>query len=144
MVEVWDQEWYTRGSGMVYTGTGMVYTISSDWSKVTLLKISQLPVCLMTSPGVTQHSKTVHPPHCSTVHLGHRATSYDVACLLMMVPLEPWQNSTPIFGAAAFCTKKIDDFGSNIGIQFCLKSCRLQVGSWKGIINSGDQPLSKH
>ena len=39
-----------------------------------------------------------------------RETSYDVARLLLMVPLEPWRNSTPDFGAAAFCTIKIDDF----------------------------------
>ena len=39
-----------------------------------------------------------------------RETSCDVARLLLIVPLEPWQNSTPIFGAAAFCTTKIGDF----------------------------------
>jgi len=39
-----------------------------------------------------------------------RQTTYDVARLLLMVPLEPWQNSTPFFGAAAFCTTKIGDF----------------------------------
>ena len=39
-----------------------------------------------------------------------RETSYDVARLLVMVPLEPWRNSTPFFGAAAFCTTKIGDF----------------------------------
>ena len=39
-----------------------------------------------------------------------RETSHDVARLLLMVPLEPWQNSTPFFGAAAFCTTKIGDF----------------------------------
>ena len=38
-----------------------------------------------------------------------RATSHDVARLLLMLPLEPWRNSTPFFGAAAFCTVKIDD-----------------------------------
>ena len=27
-----------------------------------------------------------------------------------MVSLEPWRNSTPFFGAAAFCTTKIGDF----------------------------------
>ena len=37
-------------------------------------------------------------------------TSGDVARLLLMVPLEPWRNSTPFFGAAAFCTTEIDDF----------------------------------
>ena len=36
--------------------------------------------------------------------------SYDIARLLLMVPLEPWPNSTPFFGAVAFCTTKTDDF----------------------------------
>ena len=27
-----------------------------------------------------------------------------------MVPIESWQNSSPVFGAAAFCATKIDDF----------------------------------
>ena len=35
---------------------------------------------------------------------------YDIARLLLMVPLEPWQNSTPFFCAAAFCTTKNGDF----------------------------------
>ena len=38
-----------------------------------------------------------------------RQTSYDVARLLLMVPIEPWRNSTPFFGAVAFCPTKIDD-----------------------------------
>ena len=29
-----------------------------------------------------------------------------------MVPIDPWRNSTPLFGAVAFCTTKIDDFRS--------------------------------
>ena len=36
-------------------------------------------------------------------------TSYYVARLLLMVPIEPWRNSTQFFGAVAFCTTKIDD-----------------------------------
>ena len=39
-----------------------------------------------------------------------RGTSHDIARLLLMVSLEPWRNSTPFFGAAAFCTTKIGDF----------------------------------
>ena len=39
-----------------------------------------------------------------------RQTAYNVARLLLMVPLEPWQNSTLFFGAVAFCTSKIDNF----------------------------------
>ena len=27
----------------------------------------------------------------------------------MMVPIEPWQNSNPFFGAVAFCMTKIDN-----------------------------------
>ena len=38
------------------------------------------------------------------------ATLQDVARLLLMVPIEPWRNSTPFFGAEAFCTTKIYDF----------------------------------
>ena len=45
-----------------------------------------------------------------------RQTSYDVARLLLMVPMEPWQNSTPVFGAAAFCTTKIDDFRASVKV----------------------------
>ena len=33
-----------------------------------------------------------------------RQTSYDVATLLLMAPIDPWQNSIPIFGA------NIEDF----------------------------------
>ena len=39
-----------------------------------------------------------------------RQTSYDVARLLLMAPIDPWRNSTPVFGAAAFCTTKNGDF----------------------------------
>ena len=42
-------------------------------------------------------------------HARRRETLYDVARLLLMVSLEPWQNYTPFFCAAAFCTTKIDD-----------------------------------
>ena len=45
------------------------------------------------------------------------ATSYDVARLLLMVPLAPWQNSTPLFGAAAFCATKIDDFRASLTLS---------------------------
>ena len=42
----------------------------------------------------------------------HRATLYVIVqCRLVLVaPLNCWQNSTPFFGAVAFCTMKIDDF----------------------------------
>ena len=39
---------------------------------------------------------------------------YDVARLLLMVPLEPWRNSSPIFGVAALCTTKIDGFRASV------------------------------
>ena len=43
-----------------------------------------------------------------------RQTPYDVARLHLIVPMEPWQNFTPFFGAAAFCTTKIDDFRASL------------------------------
>ena len=56
--------------------------------------------------GLSQHKfqKSSH------THTRRRETSYDVARLLLMVPSEPWENSILFFGAAAFCTTKIDDF----------------------------------
>ena len=39
---------------------------------------------------------------------------YDVARLLLMVLIEPWRNSTPVFGAAAFCTTKNDVFRASL------------------------------
>ena len=36
-------------------------------------------------------------------------TSCNVARQLLMVQIEPWQNSTPIFGAAALCITKLDE-----------------------------------
>merc|ERR1739844_783508 len=34
-----------------------------------------------------------------------------------MLPLEPWRNSTLFFGAAAFCTTKIDDFRTSLTLS---------------------------
>ena len=42
--------------------------------------------------------------------LRRRQTLYDVASLLLMVPMALWQNSTPFFGALALCTTEIDNF----------------------------------
>ena len=39
-----------------------------------------------------------------------RETSYDAARLLPMAPIDPWRNSTPDFGAVAFCTTNIEYF----------------------------------
>ena len=39
-----------------------------------------------------------------------RQTSYDVARLLLMVSIEVWRNSTPVFGAVVFCRTNIEDF----------------------------------
>ena len=47
-----------------------------------------------------------------------RQTPYDVARLHLIVPMEPWQNFTPFFGAAAFCTTKIDDFRASLTPTF--------------------------
>ena len=43
-----------------------------------------------------------------------RQTSYDVARLRPMAPMGLWRNSTPIFGAAALCTTKIDGFRASV------------------------------
>ena len=39
---------------------------------------------------------------------------YDVATLLPMAPIDPWQNCTPFFGALAFCRTKIEDFENGV------------------------------
>ena len=39
-----------------------------------------------------------------------RTSSYDVVRVVIIVPLNCWQNFTPFFGAVALCTMKIDDF----------------------------------
>ena len=56
-----------------------------------------------------------HPPQNSDLSKGNdipqrRTSSYDVATLHMMAPMDFWRNSIPFFGAAAICTMKIDDF----------------------------------
>ena len=43
-----------------------------------------------------------------------RSASYDVARLLLMAPINPWQNFTADFGAVAFCTMNIEDFRSSL------------------------------
>ena len=43
-----------------------------------------------------------------------REASYDVARLLLMAPIDPWRNSTPDFGAVAFCTTNIEDFRTSL------------------------------
>ena len=47
--------------------------------------------------------------HVQSEYLRRCQTSYDVARLLLMAPIDPWRNSAPDFGAAAFCTTKIGD-----------------------------------
>ena len=39
-----------------------------------------------------------------------RTSSYNVVRVVVIVPLNCWQNFTPFFGALALCTMKIDDF----------------------------------
>ena len=41
-----------------------------------------------------------------------RQTSYNVARLLLMAPIDPWRNATSVFGAVAFCTTNIEDLRS--------------------------------
>ena len=47
-----------------------------------------------------------------------REASYDVARLLLMAPIDPWRNSTPDFGAVAFCTTNIEDFRTSLTSTF--------------------------
>ena len=39
-----------------------------------------------------------------------RTASYDEARLNLTTSIDFWQNSTPFFGALAFCTTEIDNF----------------------------------
>ena len=59
--------------------------------------------------GLDTNFKKVVP-----THTRRRETSYDIARLLLIVPLEPWRNSTTLFGAAAFRTTKIDNFRASL------------------------------
>ena len=45
----------------------------------------------------------------SNIALRHNS-SYDLARLHLVVPMDFWRNSTPFFGVAAFCTTKNGDF----------------------------------
>jgi len=56
-----------------------------------------------------------HPPQTSDLSNGtdiaqRRTSSYDVATLHLMAPMDFWRNSTPFFGAAVLCATKIVDF----------------------------------
>ena len=51
-----------------------------------------------------------------------RQMSYDVARLLRTAPIDPWQNSTPVFGAVAFCMTNIDDFRTSLTSTSSTKS----------------------
>ena len=44
----------------------------------------------------------------------HRQSSYDIARLYLTEPTNFWRNSTPFFGAAAFCMTKIGGFRSQL------------------------------
>ena len=51
------------------------------------------------------------PVPVSFINVGRRRqSSYDVARLYLTEPTNFWRNSTPFFGAAAFCMTKIGDF----------------------------------
>ena len=48
-----------------------------------------------------------------------------------MVPMEAWRNSTPDFGAAAFCTIKIDLFDIDLYDNIVIEVIEVaQVESW--------------
>ena len=48
-----------------------------------------------------------------------------------MVPMESWRNSTPDFGAAAFCTTKKGDFRTSSTTGIYSTRIRLQEGEEK-------------
>ena len=60
-----------------------------------------------------------------------RQTSYDVARLCLMAPMHLWQNSTPVFGAAALCTTRIDNSRAPL---LSISMIRSKVGMlyWRG------------
>ena len=82
------------------------------------MNIVKLQSKLNSSVQVVQGVDFVFPRHKNNKNKNNNnknnphLTSRDVATLILMVPIEPWRNSTPIFGAVAFCTTKIDDFGA--------------------------------
>ena len=51
-------------------------------------------------------------------------SSYNVAVLHLMAPMDFWQNSTPFLGAVAFCTTKIT-FDLSLVASFCC--CRIET-----------------
>ena len=68
------------------------------------------------SPGPTSRNLylsvflSVCHSFCIQLSRRRREASCDVARLLLMAPIDPWRNSTPDFGAVAFCTTNIEDF----------------------------------
>ena len=69
-----------------------------------------------------------HPPQTSDWWKGtdiaqHRISSYDVATLHLMAPMDFWRNSTPFFGAVAFCTTKIDHYNRSFQLILQFRFC---------------------
>ena len=62
------------------------------------------------SPGPTSQNSGFFFSFRIQLSRRRRVASYGVARLLLMAPIDPWRNSTPDFGAVAFCTTNIEDF----------------------------------
>ena len=103
-----DQEWYTRSSLIGRKSPTSKFRSSQFvwWRHQASHNIARL---------YTHHTAVLYAWDIAR----RRQTSYDVARLLLMVPLEPWRNSTPFFGAAAICTTKIDDFRASMKLTSC-------------------------
>ena len=128
-----DTKWYlivqngTQWSPMVTNGNQW-YQIVPNCTKMYLMVLNGTIHLMFFSCGATLYTALsvclcVPPKFLSQIQIDiaqRRETSYDVARLLLMVPLEPWQNSTPVFGAAAFCTTNIDDFRASLTLPLRL------------------------
>ena len=73
-------------------------------------------------------------------------SSYDVARLHLIAPIDFWRNSIPFFGAVALCTMKIDDFRKQLQKSKCtdmnnLLSLELLGISTKMLMSSGQHIL---
>ena len=64
--------------------------------------------------------------------------SCEVATLLWFASIDPWRNSTPIFGAVAFCTININDFRTPLT---CTSSTKSSTG-WADLCHSQDWKLT--
>ena len=87
------------------TSTGSGWMSSYKWGFLPFLWCGAAPTCGLGCPFVS-FSLFVKK------YRRRHQKSYDVS--RRMAPIEPWRNSTPIFGAVAFCTTNIEDFRTSL------------------------------